>query len=76
MQDRYSGKVARVLHSPMRYIVLYALLITGLALMFIRLPSGFLPTEDQGNVMVQFTLPAGRPRRAPPRWAKRLSAIS
>ncbi|MCL2899411.1 efflux RND transporter permease subunit [Brenneria tiliae] len=59
MQDRYSGKVARVLHSPMRYIVLYALLIVGLALMFIRLPSGFLPTEDQGDVMVQFTLPAG-----------------
>ncbi|MBJ7221322.1 MULTISPECIES: efflux RND transporter permease subunit [unclassified Brenneria] len=59
MQDRYSGKVAHVLRSPMRYIILYALLIAGMALMFVRLPSGFLPTEDQGTVMVQFTLPAG-----------------
>ncbi|ATA23227.1 multidrug efflux RND transporter permease [Brenneria goodwinii] len=59
MQDRYSGKVAHVLHSPTRYIILYGLLIVGMALLFTRLPSGFLPTEDQGSVMVQFTLPPG-----------------
>ncbi|PWC14424.1 hydrophobe/amphiphile efflux-1 family RND transporter [Brenneria roseae subsp. americana] len=59
MQDRYSNKVARILHSPLRYILLYGLVIVAMGLMFLRLPGGFLPTEDQGDVMVQFTLPAG-----------------
>ena len=30
-----------------------------LALLFVRLPTSFLPTEDQGQVMVMYTLPAG-----------------
>src|SRR3546814_8080754 len=28
-------------------------------LLFVRLPTSFLPVEDQGQVMVQVTLPAG-----------------
>ena len=31
----------------------------ALAVMFVRLPTGFLPTEDQGAVQIQFRLPAG-----------------
>jgi multidrug efflux pump len=34
-------------------------MVALLAIMFLRLPTGFLPTEDQGNVLVQFQLPAG-----------------
>ena len=30
-----------------------------LSLLFVRLPTGFLPTEDQGAALVQFRLPAG-----------------
>ena len=30
-----------------------------LLLLFLRLPTGFLPTEDQGAALVQFRLPAG-----------------
>ena len=30
-----------------------------LAVLFLRLPTSFLPTEDQGQVMVMYTLPAG-----------------
>ncbi len=41
---------------------LVALLITGLMVwQYFRMPTGFLPVEDQGSVMVQFTLPAGTP---------------
>lgn len=41
---------------------LVALLITGLMVwQYLRMPTGFLPVEDQGSVMVQFTLPAGTP---------------
>ena len=41
------------------FLVAYALLAATLAVLFLRLPTGFLPTEDDGTAMVQFTLPAG-----------------
>ncbi|MGC3987728.1 MAG: efflux RND transporter permease subunit [Pseudorhodoferax sp.] len=59
MTDRYQGRVSRILASPLRWLVLYGLLLAGLAVLFMRLPTGFLPTEDQGQVMVQYTLPVG-----------------
>lgn len=41
---------------------LVALLITGVMIwQYFRMPTGFLPVEDQGSVMVQFTLPPGTP---------------
>ena len=43
-----------------------------MALLFIRLPTGFLPDEDQGFIINLITLPAGRhPARAPWRWPSR-----
>ncbi|CAI2431583.1 Multidrug-efflux transporter MexB [Serratia liquefaciens] len=59
LQEKYADKVARVIHSPMRYLLLYGLLLIAAAVMYMRLPTGFLPNEDQGVVMVQYTLPAG-----------------
>ncbi len=38
---------------------LYVVLGGGMALMMWKLPGSFLPTEDQGEIMVQYTLPAG-----------------
>ena len=37
----------------------YAMLVGGLYLAFVRMPTGFLPVEDQGRAIVQFILPAG-----------------
>jgi len=37
----------------------YVVILAVLVLLFVRLPSSFLPVEDQGQVMVQLTLPAG-----------------
>jgi multidrug efflux pump len=37
----------------------YVLILGLLWLLFVRLPTSFLPVEDQGQVMVQVTLPAG-----------------
>ncbi|WP_436194099.1 efflux RND transporter permease subunit [Pseudorhodoferax sp. LjRoot39] len=59
MTGRYGSRVARILASPARWLLLYGLLLAGLAVLFMRLPTGFLPTEDQGQVMVQYTLPVG-----------------
>jgi multidrug efflux pump len=37
----------------------YVLICGAMALAMWKLPGSFLPTEDQGEIMVQYTLPAG-----------------
>ncbi len=57
--ERYERGVARVLHHSVRYMVIYLLLLGGMALLFIKLPTSFLPQEDRGVFTVQVQLPAG-----------------
>jgi multidrug efflux pump len=59
LTHRYEGGVSGVLKKPMRWMLSYGLIIAVLAVLFLRLPRSFLPDEDQGEIMVQFTLPAG-----------------
>ncbi|KEY60283.1 multidrug efflux RND transporter permease AcrD [Serratia sp. DD3] len=56
---RYERGVSRVLHHSARYMVIYLLLLGGMALLFIKLPTSFLPQEDRGVFTVQIQLPAG-----------------
>jgi multidrug efflux pump len=55
----YVGLVRAVLGRRRLFLALYALIVSVLALLFLRLPTSFLPVEDQGEVMVQFELPPG-----------------
>jgi len=55
----YTDSVARILRGTGRYLVLYVVLVAGMALMFVRLPSSFLPDEDQGVLLSMAQLPAG-----------------
>lgn len=57
--DRYVGNVTTVVDRKWLFLAIYALLLVLLAAMFMRLPGGFLPNEDQGRVSIQFRLPAG-----------------
>lgn len=59
VQESYANKIGKVIHGPIRWLLLYGLLIVAVGVMYVRLPSGFLPNEDQGFIMVQYTLPAG-----------------
>ncbi|MFF7861764.1 efflux RND transporter permease subunit [Pseudomonas monteilii] len=56
---RYQQAVGKVLARPLRALLVYALVLGGVALMFQKLPSAFLPEEDQGMLMMQMTLPVG-----------------
>jgi multidrug efflux pump len=57
--DRYIGGVKKVVSRRILFLLTYAGILVVLVLLFVRLPTGFLPTEDQGQVIVQYTLPAG-----------------
>jgi multidrug efflux pump len=51
--------VARMLGSSKRYLILYGLLVVCMGALFMRLPTAFLPEEDQGFLLSQVILPAG-----------------
>ena len=51
--------VARMIRRPRRWIAAYGLIVSLLILLFLRLPTSFLPEEDQGNILVMFMLPSG-----------------
>ncbi|GAB3130280.1 multidrug efflux RND transporter permease subunit [Novispirillum itersonii] len=55
----YTGWVGWVLRRGGRMLGLYALLLGGLAFGYLRLPTAFVPEEDQGSFMAAFELPAG-----------------
>ncbi len=55
----YENVVARILRKAARYMVLYAVIIAAVAVMYVRLPSSFLPNEDQGYMLVNIQLPPG-----------------
>jgi len=55
----YEGIVARILRRAARYLVIYVAIIGAVAFTYSRLPSSFLPQEDQGNIIVNVQLPPG-----------------
>ncbi|MDP3798423.1 MAG: efflux RND transporter permease subunit [Polaromonas sp.] len=55
----YEGMVARILKRAARYLVIYVAIIGAIAVVFLRLPTSFLPNEDQGNLLVNVQLPPG-----------------
>ena len=56
---KYQGWVAQWLKRPMRSFVLYAAIVAVMAFAYFRLPSSFLPEEDQGFFMTSIQLPVG-----------------
>ena len=40
-------------------MAVYALVVMIMALLYVRLPSGFLPDEDQGYIIALINLPSG-----------------
>ena len=57
--EKYQSGVAGMLGKTGRYMVIYAVIVVALGFLFARLPSSFLPDEDQGIMFTQMTLPVG-----------------
>ena len=61
LTGRYRNAVAGILARPVRWMLVYALVIGVVALLFVRLPQAFLPEEDQGDFMIMVMQPEGTP---------------
>ncbi len=57
--DRYRNGVGYILKRTGRFALVYLLLIGGTAYMFTKLPTSFIPEEDQGVFLTMVQLPAG-----------------
>ncbi len=61
-RDRYSALVSRILGQKLRYLVVYLIIVAELRWLFQRMPTAYLPQEDQGVLYIQAMLPAGSTR--------------
>jgi len=57
--SKYRGKVSSLLGSTKRTMLVYVLIVAALGVLFLRLPTSFLPDEDQGVVFTMVQLPTG-----------------
>lgn len=57
--NSYQKHVTRVVHQIKRQIIFYIGICIALGVCFVKIPSAFLPTEDQGVLMAMVNLPAG-----------------
>ncbi len=58
-RGKYEGIVSRSFGKPIRYLLLYGAIVATMVFFFMRLPTAFLPDEDQGFIICQIQLPAG-----------------
>ncbi|MFA6283143.1 MAG: efflux RND transporter permease subunit [Desulfurivibrionaceae bacterium] len=58
-RDQYERLVSRSFGKPLRYLVIYGGIVAAMIFFFLRLPTAFLPDEDQGFIICQVQLPAG-----------------
>ena len=57
--NKYKFWVEKLLYSQKKWIIFYVVIIISSGYIFIKLPTSFLPKEDQGSLMIQYTLPVG-----------------
>lgn len=59
MTASYTGHVQSIISRKVRWVLVYGVIVVILGLLIVRLPTSFLPQEDQGSTMFQISLPAG-----------------
>jgi multidrug efflux pump len=69
----YRVGAGRVVGRPLRYIAVFAAMVVVMGVLFVRMPSSFLPDEDQGVLFTTVQLPVGAPTE---RTAKVLEQVT
>ena len=59
LRDRYTRMVSHSLSRKKRYIVIFLLIIGIMGVLYLRMPTAYLPDEDQGLLFAQVIMPAG-----------------
>ncbi|EDC6111065.1 efflux RND transporter permease subunit [Salmonella enterica subsp. enterica serovar Enteritidis] len=57
--NHHTNSVSGIVRNTGRYLIIYLLIVVGMAVLFLRLPTSFLPEEDQGVFLTMIQLPSG-----------------
>jgi len=57
--DGYQTATSAVIKRPIKALMAFGVVVVAMIFLFVRLPSSFLPTEDQGTVINLIQLPVG-----------------
>ncbi len=57
--NHYTNSVSGIVRNTGRYLIIYLLIVVGMAVLFLRLPTSFLLEEDQGVFLTMIQLPSG-----------------
>jgi hydrophobe/amphiphile efflux-1 (HAE1) family protein len=61
-RDWYVRTVERSFSRKLRYAVIYLVIVAAVGLLFLRMPTGYIPDEDQGTMFAMVMLPSGSAR--------------
>jgi hydrophobe/amphiphile efflux-1 (HAE1) family protein len=59
IRDRYVKTVEGSFSSKLRYFIIYVLIVAAVGILFLRMPTAYVPEEDQGILFSQIMLPTG-----------------
>jgi hydrophobe/amphiphile efflux-1 (HAE1) family protein len=62
LRDKYTSFVGHILGAKAPYLIVFVLIVGALGFLFRRMPTAYLPDEDQGTLMANVQLPAGATR--------------
>ena len=58
LRDAYVRMVGKSFSRVIRYVLIYVIIVGAVTTLFLKMPTAYLPEEDQGILMVQVILPA------------------
>ncbi len=58
-RDRYVKTVEHSLSRKLPFVIVYVVIVAAVGILFLRMPTGYLPDEDQGSMLAQVILPTG-----------------
>ena len=59
LRDLYVRGVSHSLSRKLRYLAVFLLIVVSMGILFFRMPTSYLPDEDQGSLFVQVIMPKG-----------------
>jgi hydrophobe/amphiphile efflux-1 (HAE1) family protein len=59
IRDLYVRLVRHSLSRTLRYLIIFLLIVVAMGVLFLRMPTAYLPDEDQGVLLAQVIMPKG-----------------
>ncbi len=59
LRDWYVGLIGHTINKKLRYLVIFVVIVAGMAFLYLRMPTAYLPDEDQGTLFAQIIMPKG-----------------